>query len=76
MSSDVDAGLHCPLQVENDDVLRIAAAVQWYAERVVSQGKAAEIAGVSRAQFIDELARREVSVSQETQEELHQAAHG
>jgi predicted HTH domain antitoxin len=56
--------------------MRIAAAVQWYAERVVSQGKAAEIAGMSRADFIDELARREVSVSQETEEDLRRAAHG
>ena len=56
--------------------MRIAAAVQWYAERVVSQGKAAEIAGLSRADFIDELARREVSVSQETAEDLRRAADG
>jgi len=50
--------------------VRIAAAVQWYAEGVVSQGKAASIAGLSREAFIEELYRRKVPVSQTTAEEL------
>ena len=50
--------------------MRIAAAVQWYAERLVSQGKAAKIAGLPRAEFIMELSRRKVPVSQETAEEI------
>jgi predicted HTH domain antitoxin len=37
--------------------LRIAAAVKWYEMRWVSQGRAAEIAGLSRAEFIDALSR-------------------
>ena len=44
--------------------MRIAAAVQWYAERRVSQGKAAEIAGISRIAFMDELRRRNVPAIQ------------
>ena len=44
--------------------MRIAAAVQWYGERRVSQGKAAEIAGISRTAFIDELRRRHVPAIQ------------
>ncbi len=56
--------------------MRIAAAVQWYAEGIVSQGKAAEIAGLSRAAFIDELGRRKVSVSQETEGDLRRTAVG
>lgn len=44
--------------------MRIAAAVQWYGERRVSQGKAAEIAGISRVAFVDELRRRHVSAIQ------------
>ena len=56
--------------------MRIAAAAQWYAEGVVSQGKAAEIAGLSRAAFIDELARRRVPVSQESDDDLRRAANG
>jgi predicted HTH domain antitoxin len=50
--------------------MRLAAAVEWYAEGIVSQGKAAGIAGVSRAEFLDELTRRRVSASQATLEEL------
>ena len=52
------------------DEVRIAAAVQWYAQGVVSQGKAASIAGLSREAFIEELYRRKVPVSQTTIEEL------
>lgn len=44
--------------------MRIAAAVQWYGEQRVSQGKAAEIAGISRIAFIDELRRRHVPAIQ------------
>ena len=44
--------------------MRIAAAVQWYAERRISQKKASEIAGLSRAQFIDELRQRKVPAMQ------------
>lgn len=50
--------------------MRVAAAVQWYAEGLVSQGRAAELAGLSRAEFLDELYRRKVSASQETLDEL------
>ena len=32
--------------------MRLAAAVKWYETGRVSQGKAAEIAGVSRAEFV------------------------
>jgi predicted HTH domain antitoxin len=44
--------------------MRIAAAIQWYGEQRVSQGKAAEIAGISRIAFVDELRRRHVSAIQ------------
>jgi hypothetical protein len=43
---------------------------QQYAEGLVSQGKAAEIAGLSRLEFLDELAKRKVPVIQMTVEEL------
>ena len=32
--------------------MRIAAAVKWYELEMVSQAKAAEIAGLSRAEFV------------------------
>lgn len=40
--------------------MRMAAAIHWYAYGEISQGKAAEIAGVARVAFIDELARQKV----------------
>jgi predicted HTH domain antitoxin len=50
--------------------MRIAAAVKWYELGEVSQGKAAEIAGLSRADFINALSRYKVSALQYTSEEL------
>ena len=50
--------------------MRIEAAAQWYAQQRVSQDKGAEIAGIGRADFIDELAKRKISVDQSTFEEL------
>ena len=41
--------------------LRIAAAVKWYETDMVSQGKAAEIAGLSRSDFIAALSRFSVA---------------
>ena len=56
--------------------MRLAAAVEWYAQERISQGKGAEIAGLSRAEFIDELARRKIPVVQIRPEEVWQEAHG
>ena len=50
--------------------MRIAACVQWYAQGMVSQEKAAEIAGLARAEFLEELFRRRVPACQVTLEEL------
>ncbi len=50
--------------------MRLAAAAKWYEIGLVSQSKAAELAGVSRERFIDELSRFRVSPFQETPEEL------
>jgi predicted HTH domain antitoxin len=57
-----------PGEVASD--VRVAAAAEWYAEGLVSQGKAAELAGLSRPEFLDELAKRKVPVIQMTVEEL------
>ena len=54
--------------------LRIAAAVHWYEVRRVSQGRAAEIAGLSRGEFIDALGRYGISPFQHTADELVQDA--
>lgn len=50
--------------------LRLAAAIHWYSQGMISQGKAAEIAGHSRAAFLDELFRRKIPAIQVTIEEL------
>jgi predicted HTH domain antitoxin len=50
--------------------MRIAAAVKWYELGDISQNKAAEIAGLSRAEFINALSRYRVDFMQYTAEEL------
>ncbi|NEO45055.1 MAG: UPF0175 family protein [Moorea sp. SIO4A3] len=50
--------------------MRIAAAVKWYELGEVSQGKAAEIAGLTRSEFINTLSRYQVSFLQYTAQEL------
>lgn len=50
--------------------MRIAAAIKWYEWGEISQGKAAEIAGLSRADFIAALTRYQVDFMQDTAEEL------
>jgi predicted HTH domain antitoxin len=54
--------------------IRLAAAVRWYELGLVSQEKAAEIAGISRVRFIESLARFKVSPFQVTADELAQDA--
>lgn len=50
--------------------LRLAAAVMWYGRKMVSQGRAAEIAGLSRSEFIDALSRYGVTPFQCEADEL------
>ena len=56
--------------------MRIAATVQWYAEGVISQGKAAELAELTRTEFLNELFRRKVQACQVTPDELADEIHG
>ena len=56
--------------------MRIAAAVQWYAQDALSQGRAAELAGLTRAEFLGELYRRKVPACQVTPDELADEIHG
>ena len=41
--------------------MRLAAAVKWHEMGMISQSKAAEVAGISRAEFLTALARFSVS---------------
>jgi len=42
--------------------MRLAAAMLWYSRAMISQQKAAEVAGVNRAEFLKALARHEMDV--------------
>jgi predicted HTH domain antitoxin len=48
----------------------LAAAVKWYEMGLLSQGQAAEVADLSRAAFLAELARFGGSPFRETAEEI------
>jgi len=52
--------------------MRLAAAIHWFSQGLISQGKGAEVAGVSRAEFLDELFRRKIPAVQVTLEELRE----
>ncbi len=49
---------------------RQAAAIQWYRQGLVSQGKAAEIAGLSRTKFLLAPGRAKVDAFEITEAEL------
>ncbi|MEW6740444.1 MAG: UPF0175 family protein [Nitrospirota bacterium] len=55
--------------------LRLAAAVKWYEMGIVSQEKAAEIAGLSRSEFISSLSRFKVSPFQYTATDIEKELH-
>ena len=50
--------------------MRIAAAVKWYELGEISQNKAAEVAGITRSEFINALSRYKVDFMQYTAQEL------
>jgi predicted HTH domain antitoxin len=54
--------------------LRLAAAVKWFEMGLISQSKAAELAGISRQEFLVALNRFMVSAFQVTPEELAREA--
>jgi predicted HTH domain antitoxin len=59
---------------EFTQALRLAAAVKWYEMRRISQGRAAEIAGLSRSEFLTALGLFGVSPFQEEAAEILEAA--
>ncbi len=63
-----------PEQMKHE--MRLFAAVKWYEMGRVSQGKAAEIAKMSRADFISALSNCSVSAFQETPEEIARGLKG
>jgi len=66
---DVFAALRkSPSEVERE--VRLAAVIDWYRRGLVSQGRAAELAGLTRGDFLDELAARKIDVFQVDLKEL------
>jgi predicted HTH domain antitoxin len=53
-----------------------AAVVQWFDEGRISQGRAAELLGISRVELFEVLKRHEVSPIQITPEELAEELKG
>jgi len=56
--------------------MRLAAAVKWYELQIISQAKAAEIAGISRAEFLEALGRFGVSPFQYSTDEVVKEVNG
>ena len=56
--------------------IRVAAAAKLYEMGRISQGKAAQLAGLSRAAFLEALGRYGVSPFQESPEEVLDAIEG
>jgi predicted HTH domain antitoxin len=50
--------------------MRLAAAVKWYELGILSQAKAAEVAGISRSEFLASLSRFQVSPFQYGADEI------
>ncbi|MBN2391715.1 MAG: UPF0175 family protein [Anaerolineae bacterium] len=50
--------------------MRLAAAVKWYEMRTLSQAKAAEVAGLTRGEFLTALTRFDVSPFQYDADEI------
>jgi predicted HTH domain antitoxin len=54
------------------EAMRVATAIHWYQQGRISQGKAAELAGMNRVQFLNALSDARVEALQVTEEELRQ----
>ena len=61
LPDELPSSLHrSPNELEKD--IKLAAAIDWYRQGLISQGRAAELAGIPRAAFLDALAARKIDV--------------
>ncbi len=59
-----------PIELEKD--IKLAAAIDWYRQGLILQGRAAELAELPRAAFPDALAARKIDVIHLDVDELKQ----
>ena len=71
LPDELPSSLHrSPNELEKD--IKLAAAIDWYRQGLISQGRAAELAGLPRAGFLDALAARKIDVIHLDADELKQ----
>ena len=71
LPDELPSSLHrSPNELEKD--IKLAAAIDWYRQGLISQGRAAELAGLPRAAFLDALAARKIDVIHVDVDELKQ----
>jgi predicted HTH domain antitoxin len=71
LPDELPSSLHrLPNEMEQD--IKLAAAIDWYRQGLISQGRAAELAGLPRAAFLDALAARKIDVIHLDVDELEQ----
>jgi predicted HTH domain antitoxin len=79
ISIDIPESAVFPVSASDEEFargLRLAAAIFWYDRGLISQGKGAAIAGMSRVAFIDALGQANVSAIQTSVEELKAELEG
>jgi predicted HTH domain antitoxin len=73
VQGELDSDVFSTLRRSPEEVaqeMRLAAAILWYVQGRISQSRAAELASVSRAEFLDALSASGVPATQETLEDL------
>lgn len=71
LPDELPSSLHrSPIELKKD--IKLAAAIDWYRQGLISQGRAAELAELPRAAFLDALAACKIDVIHLDVDELKQ----